>query len=173
LIVALEAALSEERERTAQLETRLERIEEHLGVGAPVEAVPRPGAGEAEARVEAPRVSIDTWHWDAAEEETYWLRRCEGFRVRDSSGELGVVDSVRFGHDLDRPETLLVVARRHGRRRRFEVAASELAAISPEQREITLAVPARDWLLPSSSPWRILAGPRSPGRIARRLLDGR
>jgi hypothetical protein len=167
LIVALDAALSEERERTAQLESRLERIEEYLGVEAPFDAVPPSAPGETEARVEAPRVSIDTWHWDEAEEETYWLRRCEGFRVNDSSGALGVVDSVRFGRDLDRPETLLVVARRHGRRRRFEVAVSELAAISPEQREITLAVPARDWLLPAPSPWRFLTGPRSRARIAR------
>jgi hypothetical protein len=172
LIVALEARLSEERERTAQLEARLERIEEHLGVAARVDALPRSDQ-QTEARAEAPRVSIDTWRWDETEEETYWLRRCEGFHLRDSSGELGVVDSVRFGRELDRPETLLVMARRHGRRRRFEVAVSELAAISPEEREITLAVPARDWLLPSPSPWRLLAGPRSGVRVVRRLLDGR
>jgi len=173
LIVALEAALCEERERTAQLETRLERIEERLGVAAPVDPVPQSAPARTETGAEAPRVSIDTGRWDEAEEETYWLRRCAGFRLCDSSGALGVVESVRFGRDLDRPETLLVVARRHGRRRRFEVAVSELAAISPEQREIRLAVPARDWLLSAPSPWRFLAGSRSRVRVARRLLGGR
>jgi hypothetical protein len=166
LIVALEAALREERERTTELETRVELIEQRLAAASPVAAAHPPSANQTKAPAAAVPTSIDSCRWDEADEETYWLRRCEGFRLCDSSGVLGVVDSVRFGHDLDRPETLIVVARRRWRRRRFEVAASELAEISPDQQQITLAVPARDWLLPTASRRHRPSKPRFPTRNA-------
>ncbi len=42
--------------------------------------------------------------WD----HDYWLGRCEGFRVDAPSGRLGLVEAVRFGARLDRPDELLV-----------------------------------------------------------------
>jgi hypothetical protein len=37
----------------------------------------------------------------------YWLCRCEGFRVDAPTGSLGLVEAVRFGARLDRPDELL------------------------------------------------------------------
>jgi hypothetical protein len=62
LIVALEAALREEHEPATQLETRLQRIEEHFGVAA-LYAVPHSDQREAGARAKTPRASIDAWRW--------------------------------------------------------------------------------------------------------------
>jgi len=42
--------------------------------------------------------------WD----HDYWLCRCEGFRVDAPTGSLGLVEAVRFGARLDRPDELLV-----------------------------------------------------------------
>jgi hypothetical protein len=56
--------------------------------------------------------------WD----HDYWLCRCEGFRVDAPTGHLGLVEAVRFGARLDRPDELLVRggqhpgASRHGER---------------------------------------------------------
>jgi hypothetical protein len=44
--------------------------------------------------------------WD----HDYWLCRCEGFRVDAPTGRLGLVEAVRFGARLDRPDELLVRA---------------------------------------------------------------
>jgi hypothetical protein len=157
LIGTLRTELLEAVERTAQLEKRVQRLEGQLyAANLPDEATPPP-PNEPEVVAHLAVRPIESSRWDEAAERAYWLRRCEGFRVCDSSGVLGTVDSIRFGHDLDLPDTLVVLAQRRGRRRRFEIAVSELAKISPEQEEITLAVPARDWLLPTASRSRRLS----------------
>jgi hypothetical protein len=162
LIVALEAELSDERERTALLEERLRRVEGRLAARDAAERVaPAP---RREVRRRAPVRSIDPVRWDEAAEWDYWLRRCEGFRLLDHTGVLGVVESVRFGRALDRPETLAVVTGRPWRRRRFEVAVSEVAEVSGERHQITLAVPAGGWLLPAA------ARRRWPGSLRRLLV---
>jgi hypothetical protein len=47
----------------------------------------------------------------------YWLSRCEGYRVESEAGKLGVVEELRFGSRLDRPDELIVRAGFLGRRR--------------------------------------------------------
>jgi hypothetical protein len=42
-----------------------------------------------------------------ADERTYWLRNCQGFRVEQGGKKLGVVDDVLFGRHSE-PATLLV-----------------------------------------------------------------
>jgi hypothetical protein len=147
-LLAIEAELVEVRERADALEARIRSIEDRLEPKAAGASGLRP-PGEAELRP-GPVRSIDSMRWDEVAERAYWLRRCEGFRVSDSSGVLGIVDSIRFGRELDRPETLIVAAGRRWRRRHVEIDVSELAEISPEEQRISLAVPARDWLLPSA-----------------------
>jgi hypothetical protein len=43
----------------------------------------------------------------AADQRTYWLRNCHGFRVEQGGKKLGVVDDVLFGRQSE-PATLLV-----------------------------------------------------------------
>ncbi len=146
LITVLEAELVEERERAGRLEDRVNRLEQQLAPSAPAEPVQQsPDRGEPVGKTA--RSTIDSWRWDEADERAYWLRRCEGFRVSDSSGVLGHVESVRFLRELEEPDTLVVLNKRWPRRE-CEIAVSEVAEIAPERREITLAVPALDWLLP-------------------------
>jgi hypothetical protein len=147
LITALEAELVEERERAERLEERINRLEQQLAPFVPAE--PDHQSRDQEEPVgKTTRSTIDAWRWDDADERAYWLRRCEGFRVRDSSGVLGHVDSVRFLRELEEPDTLVVLNKRWPRRECM-IAVSEIAEIAPERREIMLAVPALDWLLPS------------------------
>jgi uncharacterized protein YrrD len=42
-----------------------------------------------------------------ADERTYWLCNCQGFRVEQGGKKLGVVDDVLFGRNSE-PATLLV-----------------------------------------------------------------
>jgi hypothetical protein len=42
-----------------------------------------------------------------ADQRTYWLRNCQGFRVEQGGKKLGVVDDVVFGRQSE-PATLLV-----------------------------------------------------------------
>jgi uncharacterized coiled-coil protein SlyX len=154
---ALEAELVEARQRATELEARVRTIEERLAAAETLDAPARPPHERMVEARPAPIRSIDSWRWDEAAESAYWLRRCEGFEVTDNSGVLGIVDSIRFGRDLDRPETLMVVAGRRWRRRQFAVAVSELAEVSPEEQRVRLAVPARDWLLPPSRRGRLRA----------------
>jgi hypothetical protein len=144
LITALEAELAEERERTARLEDRVRRLEGQLAPSVPDEA---DHASRVPVEPVVKALSIDSWHWDEGDERAYWLRRCEGFRVSDYSGVLGHVDSIRFEHELEKPDTLVVLNKRWPRRQ-CEIPVSDIAEITPERHEITLAVPLRDWLLP-------------------------
>jgi len=42
----------------------------------------------------------------------YWLGHCEGFRVRSPEGEVGVVESVVYARDAERPAYLAVTGGR-------------------------------------------------------------
>ncbi len=63
----------------------------------------------------------------------YWLMRCEGYRVQAGDARAGVVDEVRFGSRLDRPDLLAV---RTGRlvRRVVLVPVEEVEEIDPHAR---------------------------------------
>ncbi len=71
--------------------------------------------------------------WD----HDYWLCRCEGFRVDAPTGRLGLVEAVRFGARLDRPDELLV---RGGvfRNRTLVVPVSDVREIVPLQQRLVL-----------------------------------
>jgi len=71
--------------------------------------------------------------WD----QDYWLCRCEGFRVDAPTGRLGLVEAVRFGSRLDRPDELLV---RGGvlRNRRLVVPVSDVQEVVPRQQRLVL-----------------------------------
>jgi hypothetical protein len=152
LIGALEAELTEHGEWLARLEARLAEVERRLpesgaDLGAAAPEVPAEHAERGKRVIR----EIGAGPWTESAEWSYLLRRCEGFRVCDSSGLLGVVESVRFENDLDLPETLVVGTGGPGRRRHVEIAVSEVANVDPEQQQVKLAVPARAWLFPVSS----------------------
>jgi hypothetical protein len=71
--------------------------------------------------------------WD----HDYWLCRCEGFSVDAPTGRLGLVEAVRFGARLDRPDELLV---RGGllRNRTLVVPVSDVQEIVPRQQRLVL-----------------------------------
>ena len=90
--------------------------------------------------------------WD----HDYWLCRCEGFRVEAPTGRLGLVEAVRFGARLDRPDELLV---RGGvlRNRTLVVPVSEVQEVVPRQQRLVLRL--------AGGPFRVLH-PEWPRRYA-------
>jgi hypothetical protein len=67
----------------------------------------------------------------------YWLAHCEGYVVRSSGGRLGIVEKVRLAEDVDRAESLTVLAGMFGRRRLI-IDATEIEAIVPHERRVVL-----------------------------------
>ena len=70
------------------------------------------------------------------DEQTYWLRNCQGFRVVQGGKKLGVVDDVLFGQSSE-PATLLVRTGlfRLGLR---AISVGEVETIDPRALRITL-----------------------------------
>ena len=68
----------------------------------------------------------------------YWLCRCEGFGVDAPTGPVGLVEAVRFGARLDRPDELLVRRGVLGNRR-LVVAVSDVQQVIPQQRIVLLS----------------------------------
>jgi hypothetical protein len=71
--------------------------------------------------------------WD----QDYWLCRCEGFRVDAPNGRLGLVEAVRFGTRLDRPDELLVRRGLFGNHT-LVVPVSEVEEVVPRQQRLVL-----------------------------------
>jgi hypothetical protein len=71
--------------------------------------------------------------WD----RDYWLCRCEGFRVEAPTERLGVVEAVRFGSRLDRPDELLVRGGVFGNRR-LVIPVADVEEIAPRQQRLVL-----------------------------------
>jgi hypothetical protein len=67
----------------------------------------------------------------------YWLCRCERFRVDTPEGRLGIVEGLRFGSRLDRPDALAVRAGLFARRLVF-VPVADVADIVPREGRIVL-----------------------------------
>jgi len=136
----LEAELSARRERVAKLERRLEAIAldqdrtERKAAEQPAKSAPR---GVVLVRPNVP-----------ASESDYWLTRCDGFLVEAPAGRhVGVVEGVRFGSRLDRPEQLEVAVGRL-RHRRFLIPVEAVEYVSSELELVVLdrdAVPRRDF----------------------------
>lgn len=97
--------------------------------------------------------------WD----HDYWLGRCEGFRVDAPSGRLGLVEAVRFGARLDRPDELLV---RGGVLR----GDHDWSRISEREANLSLLRGARSIVLPDTGHFAAL---EQPARVAEILLDNR
>jgi hypothetical protein len=72
--------------------------------------------------------------WDA----DYWLCRCEGFSVDGPAGRLGVVEEVRFGSRLDRPDTIVVRGGLLGSRILL-VPVSDVREVAPRQQRLVVA----------------------------------
>jgi hypothetical protein len=70
----------------------------------------------------------------------YWLCRCQGFTVEASGRRVGLVDAVRFGTRLDRPDVLLVRGGLLGRRL-LSVPVGEVALVSPHERRVLVHGP--------------------------------
>lgn len=69
----------------------------------------------------------------------YWLCRCEGFRVDTSEGKRGVVEEVRFGTRLDRPDWIAIRGGLFSRQLEV-VPVDGVAAIYPREGLILLSV---------------------------------
>ena len=71
--------------------------------------------------------------WD----RDYWLCRCEGFRVDAPTDHVGVVEAIRFGSRLDRPDELLFRGGVLGNRR-LVIPVWDVEEIEPRQQRLVL-----------------------------------
>ena len=71
--------------------------------------------------------------WD----RDYWLCRCEGFRVDAPTERVGVVEAVRFGSRLDRPDELLVRGGVLGTRR-LVIDVMDVDEVVPREQRLVL-----------------------------------
>jgi hypothetical protein len=67
----------------------------------------------------------------------YWLCRCQGFRVDSPAGRVGLVEEVRFGSRLDRPDTLVVRTGLLGSRL-LGVPVDKVERVVPRQERLVL-----------------------------------
>lgn len=74
----------------------------------------------------------------ALDPRTYWLGRCEGFRVDTPQGRFGLVEAVMFRSRPDEPDALIV---RAGllTRRLVLVPIEDVAQVAPERRRVVLS----------------------------------
>jgi hypothetical protein len=84
------------------------------------------------------------WWWER--DRSYWLCRCEGFRVAAGARRIGVVDGVLFGSRLDRPD-VLVVRRGRLRRHRFAVPVDGVQDIIPAEGAVQVS---DEWAPPNA-----------------------
>lgn len=87
-----------------------------------------------------------------ADEDVYWLSRCEGFSVYDQDGRIGIVHDVRLGQTIDMPDNLVV---RTGLfvRKLVLIPIGQIEGISPHQRRVLLRTQ------PDREPARMRRGP--------------
>jgi len=69
---------------------------------------------------------------------TYWLARCEGFRVDSPEGRYGLVEAVMFRVRPDDPDALVVRTGVLGRRLVL-VPIDDIADVTPRRQRIDLA----------------------------------
>jgi hypothetical protein len=72
-----------------------------------------------------------TWDLD------YWLCRCEGFRVDAPAERIGVVEAIRFGSRVDRPDELLVRGGVLGTRRSV-IDVTDVEEVVPREQRLVL-----------------------------------
>jgi hypothetical protein len=139
---ALKSELRQERERRESIEEHVDQLEAQLAALALTvesERATRAGDGGGQAsRTTTPARLIEITASHSLADRSYWLRRCEGFRVVIGSRLLGTVEAVRFERHHDRPDSLIVVG--PGPRRRLsDVPVEAVVEIAPAEDLIRLA----------------------------------
>lgn len=76
-------------------------------------------------------------HFGSSLDLSYWLSRCEGFRVESPEGRIGTVEGVRYGSRADRPDALVVRAGFFGRRR-LTIPVDQVERINARERVVVL-----------------------------------
>lgn len=71
--------------------------------------------------------------WD----HSYWLCRCQSFRVDSPAGRIGRVVEIRFGSRLDRPDALVIQSGLLGQQR-LTVPVTEVDQVVPAQQRLLL-----------------------------------
>jgi hypothetical protein len=145
LVCALTGRLSEERFALCQIEAELaEQTRTVSELERQLEAAlrtsdsdePPPAASTREHR--ASRTVLTLRSTSPPPDRDYWLSRCEDFLVESPTGRgIGVVEGLRFGLRIDRPD-LLEVAVGRLRRRVLLVAVDEVEYISGEEERVVL-----------------------------------
>lgn len=150
VITVLERKLEHERERRQATERELgvlraqvaalcadvRKLEELVARVAPEHSEPRRAVPRPGKLVELDRESEATG-------QSYWLRRCEGFRVVAGSDSVGMVEAVRFGRRHDRPDVLIVAG--GGRRgRTWQIPVELITEICHADELILLAADPRE-----------------------------
>jgi hypothetical protein len=114
LVAALAGRLAEERSKLARLEVELAgRAERVAELAQQLEwlsdhHVALPAASDRNGD----RLTIDPRPAEGSLERDLWIRRCEGFLVDSPEGRVGVVEGLRFGSSVERPDLLEVRAGR-------------------------------------------------------------
>jgi hypothetical protein len=119
----LEVEVAGRAQRVAELAQQLERI-----------AARRPHASASRGE---DRPTIDPRPTQDEVERAVSLRRCEGFAVDSPSGRIGVVEGVRFGSSVDRPDVLEVKVGRV-RQRLIVVGVDQIERILLDEERIEL-----------------------------------
>jgi hypothetical protein len=164
----LAGQLSEERVALAQMEAELrEQLRWVMELEHQLEAVARQSVDGLDSGPMAPtndhRASPRTVVLrspNSPPDRDYWLSRCEGFLVESPKGAVGVVDGVRFGSRIDRPDLIEVEFGRL-RRRMLLIPVEEVEDVCGDEERVTLS---HD---PRSHPYRGLVHdllPRVRGR---------
>jgi hypothetical protein len=129
-----------ERERAEVARLRRELVE-HLAVVEVLQRRLRDLTGDTTGERPRPtlprRTDEDS---DAARSSRDWSRllvRCEGFDVESPVGPIGIVEGVRFGSRIDRPDAVEIRGGRFGRRLAV-VPVEDVADIRVDERQIVL-----------------------------------
>lgn len=145
---ALKGELRQERERRESIEQHVDQLEAQLAaltLAVESDRETRAGDGASQAsgrRATTPARLIEIPASRTLADRSYWLRRCEGFRVVIGSRSLGTVEAVRFERHHDRPDSLILVGT--GPRRRLSyVPVEAIAEIAPAEDLIRLAADPR------------------------------
>jgi hypothetical protein len=158
---ALAAEFVEERARFSQIEEELYRqglkvsgLDARLGALTRLAGSdPSPDADALAGERPTQRRTVDPHPSRVSLERDYWLCRCDGFRIDSPAGSVGIVEGLRFGSRVDRPDLLAVRAGLFGRRLLL-IRVEEVDRIVSDEQRIVL----RD-------------APRQPGDQIRKQLD--
>lgn len=131
----MEKELNEQVHRVAELKDQIDAVVDVLAARN-IEHPTRPPAMQS-GEDPADRPIVPLRPSQEALDRNYSLRRCEGFLVASPTGNVGVVEGVRFGSQLDRPD-LLEVSIGHLQPELLLVPVEEVEHISFEEQRVVL-----------------------------------